>query len=167
MKITIDLRDAERLAQRWEEPAIVGKPMKTFYEATGLHIRNLAVAGAPHDRNRLRGSIKEQVDDSPIPTQVTVGSNVEYAPYMEYGTGLFAEGPKAKGGRHWPPAAALDLWAERHGWASGAQVAAIIGKRGGLLPRRYLRNALADSLGEIASNLAQLARDIAARMAGK
>ena len=52
---------------------------------------------------------------------------------MEFGTGRMA-------GRetHWPPGAALDTWAKRHGMESGWQVARAIGMRGGVRPHPYL-----------------------------
>lgn len=49
----------------------------------------------PVDDGTLRGSITSEVEDN----QGIVGTNVEYAPYVEFGTGLFA----AKGnGRQTP-----------------------------------------------------------------
>lgn len=70
--------------------------------------------------------------------------------YMESGTGLMNDGgiPGGSGKRHWPPGHALDAWATRHGFESGAQVARIIGRRGGIPPsgarlrRPFLRTAL-------------------------
>ena len=66
------------------------------------------------------------------------GSNVKYAPYMEYGTGRLADAEGGGGGgRHWPPAQALEGWASRHGFGPGGGflVARAIGRRGGLKPR--------------------------------
>ena len=40
----------------------------------------------PVDDGTLRGSITSEVEDN----QGIVGTNVEYAPYVEFGTGLFA-----------------------------------------------------------------------------
>ena len=169
MKITIDLRDAEQLQQRWNNPALIRQPMGDFFYATGIHVTNLAKVNAPHDRGRLRASLNHMIDTATVPQWVKVGSNLEYAPFMEYGTGLFAEGKGAKGGRHWPPGAALNVWAKRHGFGenAGSTVAWIIGTRGGLKPRRYLRKALADSLGQVAIEMAHLAGAIAKAAAGK
>lgn len=48
------------------------------------------------DTGRLRNSIAHRVDMGA--KCVYIGSNVEYAPYIEFGTGLYAEG----GGRQTP-----------------------------------------------------------------
>lgn len=56
--------------------------------------------------------------------------------YMELGTGIPAGNPKV----HWPPAAALEVWANRHG-TTGFLVARAIGRRGGLKPRKFLQKA--------------------------
>ena len=48
----------------------------------------------PVDTSRLRNSISHQVEGN----TVAVGTNVEYAPYLEFGTGQFAE----NGGRPTP-----------------------------------------------------------------
>ena len=86
---------------------------------------------------------------------------------MEFGTGLLSEDPKSRRQRHWPPAAALDLWAKRHGFASGAIVARIIGRRGGLKPRRFLRDAFESNRQRIADELSRIPRDVAEMLARK
>lgn len=111
---------------------------------------------------RLRGSIGHEVDSSALPLFAKVGTNVTHAPYMEFGTGAFAEGEGGGSGSHWPPGEALSPWAERHGFTSGFAVAAAIGRRGGLLPRRYLRDALEASLSTIDGFLRRLESDIRA-----
>ncbi len=50
----------------------------------GEKIRGRAVLSCPVDTGELRRSIKVQ---KPAPLTVTVGTNLEYAPYVEYGTG--------------------------------------------------------------------------------
>ena len=52
---------------------------------------------APVDTGNLRGSISNEVSESE--SAVYIGTNVEYAPYLEFGTGKFAEGG---GGRQTP-----------------------------------------------------------------
>lgn len=107
---------------------------------------NAARINAPVDRGRLRASITSLAEWRGDILEGVVGTNVEYAPYMEYGTGRLTDGEGGKGGRHWPPGAALDVWARRHGFASGRIVAEIIGRRGGLKPRQFLRKAFNVSL---------------------
>lgn len=52
---------------------------------------------APVDTGNLRNSISNEVSESE--SAVYIGTNVEYAPYLEFGTGKFAEGG---GGRQTP-----------------------------------------------------------------
>lgn len=51
-----------------------------------LIVENQAKRDAPVDVGTLRNSIKSEVEG----TQGVVGTNLEYAPYVEFGTGLFA-----------------------------------------------------------------------------
>lgn len=80
-----------------------------------------------------------------MPDAARVGSNQDTARWGEFGTGLLSEDPKSSKRRHWPPAAPLEAWAVAHGFSGGAEVARIIGLRGGLKPRRFLRNAAEDA----------------------
>lgn len=58
----------------------------------GMALRGYAAGKAPKRTGRLQESIAYQVDpdDSPGPS-VTVGTNLEYAPYVEFGTGAHSE----------------------------------------------------------------------------
>ena len=142
-------------------PELLDKPLRNFFARATIAIQNRARQNAPVDTGRLRSSIGTRVDSGNPPAWGEVGTNVQYAPYMEYGTGLFAEGPNAKGDRHFPPGGALDVWAARHGFDSGFTVAQIIGRRGGLRPRRYLRNAVKESLGDVREYVKRMAGEIA------
>lgn len=53
---------------------------------------------APKDTGELRRSIESKVETSSNEVKGTVFTNKEYAPYVEFGTGLFAE----EGGRSTP-----------------------------------------------------------------
>lgn len=53
-----------------------------------LLVENEAKTNCPVDNGQLRASITHEVEDG----KGYVGSNLEYAPYVEYGTGLFADG---------------------------------------------------------------------------
>lgn len=112
-------------------------------QATLLVVRS-AKEGAPRDTGRLVNSIQPDINIRGSSIVGVVGSNVDYAPYMEMGTGVFAGG-----GRHFPPPAALDVWARRHGFDNGFQVALAIYKRGGLRPRKFLENAIVQNESQI------------------
>lgn len=57
-------------------------------ERVGSAAEGFAADLAPVDSGRLRNSITHKVDDS----SVTVGSPLEYAAYVEFGTGKYASG---------------------------------------------------------------------------
>ena len=121
---------------------------KTGMQRAMLLTANQAKMKAPVDTGRLRSSITTLVrwEDGDHTLAGYVGSNVDYAPAIEYGTGTQTDGEGGSGKRHWPPGGALDTWARRHGFSSGAAVARIIGMRGGLKPRRFLRGAFSVAL---------------------
>ena len=54
----------------------------------GMLAQGYATEYAPVDTGNLRSSIAFETDDDTM----YVGTNVEYAPYVEYGTGIYAEG---------------------------------------------------------------------------
>lgn len=109
-----------------------------------LIVERYAREGAPVDTGRLRASITHEIRHEGTDTIGVVGSNVEYAPWMEEGTGVFGSGNP-----HWPPGDALEVWAKRHGFSSGYQVAAAIGRRGGLQGRKFLQKAFDEHKNEI------------------
>jgi phage gpG-like protein len=155
----VKIEGLDRLVQKCDGKIIHG-PLKRFWQRCAIKVQGRAREKAPVDRGLLRSSIATQIDDGNPPLWAKVGTNVFYAPYQEFGTGLLAEGEGKKGGRHWPPGQALDLWASRHGFKSGRQVARIIGMRGGLRPKRYLRDALKESVEDIRGFLRTLGEEI-------
>lgn len=60
-------------------------------QATAL-VHTQAKALAPVEKGQLAGSIHMQVDKSPSRLQGRVYTNVEYAPYVEFGTGVKGNG---------------------------------------------------------------------------
>jgi HK97 gp10 family phage protein len=108
------------------------EPMRA---ATSI-VSSTARQNAPVDTNVLKASIMPKVISRDKMTTGVVGSNVHYAPFMELGTRP-----------HWPPLAALEGWARRHG-TTAYVVARAIARRG-LKPRHYLRRALESNQGKI------------------
>ena len=148
MDMKVELVGLEE-AMRRLTPDLYAKPVrKLLTDASNLLVAE-AKHRAPVDTGHLRRSITKEVDSAKVPTWAKVGSNVMYAPFMEFGTGTMATGPGGKRPRHWPPSGALETWAQRHGLPSGFMVARAIGRRGGLRPVKYLRGALEDSMTKI------------------
>ena len=152
------------------DPAILRKPLRDYWKRAAALVQGEARQYAPVDTGHLKNAIASEVDSSPTPRWARVGflnaspgSPLWFkARAMEYGTGRVGDPEVSHKSSHWPPGAALDRWAGRHGFASGGAVAAIIGRRGGLVGRRFLRIGLHLHLGEIKSRLLrQLGEEIA------
>jgi hypothetical protein len=109
-----------------------------------------------HDRR----SLTSERDQATFPHWARVGSNSKTLRWGEFGTGTKSEDPQSSKKRHWPPASALEPWARAHN-TTGFLVARAIGRRGGLEPRRFLRNAVKDSERRIPGWLATAAREMA------
>ncbi len=165
IEIQVTVTGLEPLLKRLDDPQVRQALHRRMNEATIL-VANQAKINAPVDTGRLRASIHNRVEDVSNGVIGRVGPNVFYGPYMEFGTGTQSDFPGRTGKHHWPPVSALQVWAGRHGFANGFIVARIIGRRGGLKPRRYLRRALQSKLRQALDRLALAAQDVAKRIAG-
>ena len=154
-EMTIEVEGLREAQAKMEQVVkdLYGQPALMAMRESVLLLQRDAKINAPVDTGRLRASIMPEVRTHSDVIEGVVGSNVIYAPYMEFGTGVFtgpeesfagafAMAPHTGAGRHWPPSEALSDWARRHGIPSGYLVARAIGMRGGLRPRRYLQRAL-------------------------
>lgn len=120
-----------------------GEPFLEGMRQATLLVQRDAKILAPVDSGRLRASIMPEVRSEGKTVMGVVGSNVVYAPYMELGTGVYAGNS-----RYFPPPAALERWAQRHG-STGFAIAMAIYKAGGLKPREFLRKALTQNKDRI------------------
>ena len=55
-------------------------------QALGIDVQNQARRFCPVDTGRLRSSIQHQMGEDAQGPYVVIGTNVEYAPYVEFGT---------------------------------------------------------------------------------
>lgn len=85
-KITVDNRDKVLEATH--------EQVEKALEAIGLQAEGYVAMLTPVDTGRLRDSITHEVKGD----TVYIGTNVEYAPYIEFGTGIYAD----SGGRKTP-----------------------------------------------------------------
>lgn len=76
--------DAESLKHKLDD--IREEAVQQALKKACLLVENEAKKRCPIDTGHLVGSIKSEVDGN----EGTVGTNVEYAPYIEYGTGIWA-----------------------------------------------------------------------------
>jgi len=66
-----------------------GKKVLTAMQSTGLVVQSKAKARVPVDTGRLRNSISTKKE----PNTVIVGTNVSYAPHVEFGTSKMSARP--------------------------------------------------------------------------
>ena len=71
------------LAELFESPA--GEIAKDL-ERRALQVERAAIRGCPVDTGRLRSSITHEIGQDGQGLLATIGTNVEYAPYVELGT---------------------------------------------------------------------------------
>lgn len=124
MAVVVD--DAE-VIKMLEKIGATSDIQKALGKACAL-VERAAKQKAPKGNGELRRSITSQIDG----TQGVVFTPLEYAPYVEYGTGLFAE----NGGRKDVPWHYKDDKGEWH-------------STNGMQPRPYLRPALNENREEI------------------
>lgn len=116
---------------------------------------------SPVDTGRLRSSIAGSVSKVGFPMkriQGIVGTNIEYARYMEDGTGVFAGNAPV----NMPPVEALQGWARRHG-ANAYQVALAIKLRGGLKGHFYMAKSLKKNESRVVNLLGDKVKTIIQR----
>lgn len=104
---------------------------KSLYEGAAI-VEGQAKASATADMGELRDSITKEVNSK----SASIGSNLEYAAYVEFGTRP-----------HRAPISALKGWAERHGIPVGAVFGGIAKK--GTKAQPFLLPALTDNIQKI------------------
>ncbi len=83
----------------WNTPDLQAFKQRIVDKLTiaGEIVVSAAIEKCPVDTGNLRGSITAEVDETALVARI--GTPVEYAPYIEFGTGEFAEnGDGRKGG---------------------------------------------------------------------
>ena len=92
--MSINIEGSENLLSKLDKVAQAENLVNAMGKACAL-IEGEAKRKAPKDTGELRRSIESKVENNGEGVQGVIFSPLEYAPYIEYGTGLFAE----KGGR--------------------------------------------------------------------
>lgn len=144
--IKVDV-DAAALIRKLRDDRFAREPLRQALVQIGRHGENEAKNRAPVDSGRLRASITHQVDDQPLMLSVDIGvigprGTLDYAKYMEFGTGLVHDHPNWPRRAHVVSPKHLMNWGPvRRGLVSPG-IARLITRRGGLRPRRYLRSVL-------------------------
>lgn len=155
----------DELERKLRRPAWAAAPVAGFLDRWRFFVERHAKAamtkgpGGWNWHGHDRRSMTSERDSAGFPVWARVGSNSKTVRWGEFGTGLLSEDPESSKKRHWPPASALEPWATAHG-LDAFLVARAIGRRGGLKPRRFLRNAVDASEARIPGWLAQAARQM-------
>lgn len=92
--MSINIEGTENLLSKLDKVAQAENLINAMGKACAL-VEGEAKRKAPKDTGELRRSIESKVENNGEGVQGVIFSPLEYAPYIEYGTGLFAE----KGGR--------------------------------------------------------------------
>lgn len=127
----IEFQGLENIEQKLEKLADVNNIKQSLEKACAL-VEGEAKKKAPKGNGELRRSITSKVETEGSDIKGIVFTPLEYAPYVEYGTGLFAE----NGGRTDVPWSYQD---EKGEWHSTS----------GMKPQPYLRPALDESREKI------------------
>jgi HK97 gp10 family phage protein len=99
---------------------------------TAIEIEGAAKTNVPHKTSNLARTITHE-GDKPTMT-VIVGTNTEYGPYVEYGTGIFSEFPSA------PKTRIVPKVKKALSWLSGGE-RITVKSIAGMTPRPFLRPA--------------------------
>ena len=87
------------MASKWNDKKVIAHVKKRIVnklELVGELVEGAAKLNCPVDTGNLRSSINHKVDKDEL--SVKIGTAVEYAPYIEFGTGEFAENGKGRKG---------------------------------------------------------------------
>ncbi len=166
--IHIEIKGLERVTRKLSRDLIAG-PLRTFFKKAAITVQSEVRNRTPQDIGKLVNSINYSIDDGALPLWAKIGPDAKpgsalwfQARAMEFGTGRMGQPGVSHKSKHWPPSVALDVWARRHGFESGAQVARIIGKRGGLRPRKFMQEGFKAIIGASRGLVTRLGDEIQA-----
>lgn len=145
--ITVQLRGDKELQAALKRPDLISAPVQRFLQRSSFSIEAQAKLNSPVDTGRLRSSINTRISGN----LAKVGTNLKYAPHVEYGTRP-----------HFPPLAALQPWARRHGFGAGGafMVARTIALRG-TRATRFFGRAIESNQQNIQRFAQQMSTEIA------
>lgn len=87
-RLTLEIRGLDALLKklRGGGDAVYAGPWRDAMQAAAITLENAVKQRTPVDIGRLRASITHRVDPHPVPLWAEVGTNVKYAPLVEFGT---------------------------------------------------------------------------------
>lgn len=141
--LTVEIQGLEKL-RRKARPEVLGPPVRDFMLQTVQLIEAEVKQRTPVDTGPLHASITHRVDPAPWPLWGEVGTNVRYAPAVEYGTAP-----------HVVPREEIEPWARRHHIPVEVVIAAIA--RAGTRPRYMFDKGMAAAQKKIPALVRMLA----------
>ena len=82
LNISILIKGGDKLVKALNSSSTIKKPMGDGIRRITLYYNGLVKKATVVDTGRLRASIKTEIN----PTRAAVGTNVKYAPFIEFGT---------------------------------------------------------------------------------
>lgn len=147
--VTIKLIGMENAMAKMK-PSIAGRPIRRFFERGSILIFNEAVSTAPvGTTGRLKGSHAWKVDPAPLPLSATVGTKLDYASDVHFGT------PP-----HYVDPSELDDWARLKKIRGGGQAASEWIAERGTKANPWLYEALSSQTTAIKAFVPVLASEI-------
>lgn len=148
----IRIKGLERLVKKLDGNELLGWPLRRAFRDSVTVLLREVHKRTPVDRNELRGSITFEIDTRTVPLWGKVGTDVKYAPYVEFGTEP-----------HWPPLSALQPWARRHGFPPGRAGAFLVARaiaRHGTKAREFFKGGFEASESRVRGFFDRAAKDI-------
>jgi hypothetical protein len=138
----IEVKGLKELQGKLDDVEWAAAPIHRFFQRSGNAIQGNAVPLVPTDRGRLRDSLNANTAVKisgrvPTPDYVSVGTNVKYAKYVEFGRDP---------GKPAPPVAQIEAWLRRKNKV-GKQARTMIDRNGNSVPVRSLAFLIARSIG--------------------
>ena len=150
--IVVKIEGLEQLRAKLTSSRVDG-PVNRFLDRGAIFIQGAARRHAPVDQGRLRNSIGVETSGR---RERRIGPNAEHGPFVEMGTRP-----------HFPPPAALEGWARRHGFGPGGGF--LVAKKiaaTGTKAQPYMRPAAEEGEAFIRPQVAVLAAEVEAAYAG-
>ena len=89
-ELTADIEGLQELRARFaNSPMVMREAAHDTLEVATFVAEGAAKEAAPIDKGILRGAIDSVIHNEGMETVAVVGTNIEYAPYQEFGTGIY------------------------------------------------------------------------------
>lgn len=147
-ELDVRIEGLDELQRKLRSP-FAAKPARNFLNRGTRLIQRASRELAPVDRGRLVDSIDRELDTALLPLWGKVGTNLEYAPDVEFDTMP-----------HMPPVAPLEAWATRKGMPGRGWAIALAILENGTEGQRFLRGGVEDAQAGVNALVPVFAKEI-------